>query len=148
MAGNWSESYASSAIRIDRLAPPAPVNDGTAEWINNRALEFKWKAGKSERGSRVFLKFKGVSDVATVRVNGIPCGTAWTAPYEVEVTSALKKGKNTLEIEVVRMTLQADVSHFGVTQFANKVTIDHGTGTNSSPNRVVNQRVDPLVKQR
>ena len=45
LAGNWSESYASSAIRIDRLAPPSPVNDGTAEWINNRALEFKWKAG-------------------------------------------------------------------------------------------------------
>lgn len=76
--------------------PKVRYYSGTAVY----STEFKWKAGKSERGSRVFLKFKGLSDVATVRVNGVPCGTAWTAPYEVEVTSALKKGKNTLEIEV------------------------------------------------
>ena len=76
--------------------PKVRYYSGTAVY----STEFKWKAGKSERGSRVFLKFKGLGDVATVRVNGVPCGTAWTAPYEVEVTSALKKGKNTLEIEV------------------------------------------------
>lgn len=61
---------------------------------------FKWKVGKSERGSRVFLKLNGLHDVAAVRINGVDCGTAWTAPYEVEVTQALKKGKNTIEIEV------------------------------------------------
>lgn len=62
---------------------------------------FKWKTGKSERDSRVFLKLGNVYNVASVRINGVPCGTAWTAPYEVEVTHALKKGKNTIEIEVV-----------------------------------------------
>ena len=34
-------------------------------------------------------------------MNGKDCGIAWTAPYEVEITGALKKGKNTIEIEVV-----------------------------------------------
>ena len=70
---------------------------GTAVYTST----FKWKVGKSERDSRVYLKLKGVHDVASVRINGISCGTAWTAPYEVEVTQALKKGKNTIEIEVV-----------------------------------------------
>ena len=65
------------------------------------SAEFKWKAGKSERDSRVFLKLGTVHDVAAVRINGMPCGTVWTAPYEVDVTSALKKGKNIIEIEVV-----------------------------------------------
>ena len=36
-----------------------------------------------------------------VWVNGKDCGIAWTAPYEVDITEALKKGKNTIEIEVV-----------------------------------------------
>jgi hypothetical protein len=36
-----------------------------------------------------------------VWVNGKDCGIAWTAPYEVEITGALKKGNNKIEIEVV-----------------------------------------------
>lgn len=62
--------------------------------------EFRWKPGKSERDSRVYLTLNGLHDVAKVQVNGIDCGTAWTAPNEVEVTQALRKGRNTLEIEV------------------------------------------------
>jgi len=48
----------------------------------------------------VCLSLGKVCNLATVRMNGIDCGTAWTAPYEVDITKALKKGLNTLEIEV------------------------------------------------
>ncbi|HET7732260.1 MAG TPA: glycosyl hydrolase, partial [Paludibacter sp.] len=48
----------------------------------------------------VCLSLGKVCNLATVRINGIDCGTAWTAPYEVDITKALKKGINTLEIEV------------------------------------------------
>ena len=33
-------------------------------------------------------------------MNGKDCGIAWTAPYEVEITGTLQKGKNVIEIEV------------------------------------------------
>jgi len=39
--------------------------------------------------------------MASVRVNGIYCGTAWTAPYRVDISAALKKGSNIIEIDVV-----------------------------------------------
>jgi hypothetical protein len=42
-----------------------------------------------------------VKDIAHVWINGKDCGIAWMAPYEVEITGALQKGKNTIEIEVV-----------------------------------------------
>ena len=48
----------------------------------------------------VCLSLGKVNNLASVRINGINCGTAWTAPYEVNITKALKKGNNTLEIEV------------------------------------------------
>lgn len=51
-------------------------------------------------GSRVWLNLDGVRDIATVRVNGKNCGIVWTAPYRVDITDAIKKGKNKLEIEV------------------------------------------------
>ena len=41
------------------------------------------------------------SGLAKVIVNGRDCGTAWCAPWEVEVTSAVKAGRNELEIRVV-----------------------------------------------
>ena len=49
---------------------------------------------------KIYMTLGKVCNLATVRVNGIDCGTAWTAPYEVDITKALKKGINTLEIEV------------------------------------------------
>jgi hypothetical protein len=50
---------------------------------------------------RAWLSLPNVKDIAHIWVNGKDCGLAWTAPYEVEITSALKKGKNKIEIEVV-----------------------------------------------
>ena len=35
-----------------------------------------------------------------MKVNGINCGTLWTPPYQIDITKALKSGKNTIEIEV------------------------------------------------
>ena len=49
----------------------------------------------------VRLSLPHVKDIAHVWVNGHDCGIAWTAPYEVDITNTLKKGKNTIEIEVV-----------------------------------------------
>lgn len=65
---------------------------GTAIYQSN----FSWKDTKE----KVFINLGKVCNLATVFVNGIDCGTAWTAPYEVNISNALKKGTNTLEIEV------------------------------------------------
>ena len=59
---------------------------------------FRWK---QRPDGRVLMQLPAVSDIAHVWVNGIDCGIAWTAPYEVDITRALRKGRNQLEIEVV-----------------------------------------------
>jgi hypothetical protein len=59
---------------------------------------FKYKVREA---GQVLLSLSGVKDIAHVWVNGQDCGIAWTEPYEVDITKALKKGKNKLEIEVV-----------------------------------------------
>ena len=60
---------------------------------------FRWKS-KVKEDQQVYLNLGKVCDLATVRVNGIDCGTIWTAPYRADITAALKKGVNELEIEV------------------------------------------------
>lgn len=48
----------------------------------------------------VYLSLGKICNLGSVKLNGVNCGTIWTAPYETEITSALKKGINSLEIEV------------------------------------------------
>jgi len=50
--------------------------------------------------TRLRLRLGEVHDVAAVRLNGVACGVAWTAPWEVELTEAVHAGENELEIEV------------------------------------------------
>ena len=61
-----------------------------------------WNLKKSEvPQGHAWLSLPNVKDIAHVWVNGKDCGIAWTAPFEVEITGALQKGKNRIEIEVV-----------------------------------------------
>lgn len=51
-------------------------------------------------GQRVRLDLGSVGDVAEVRVNGVAVGTAWKAPYRVDIPQALKSGANNVEVRV------------------------------------------------
>jgi hypothetical protein len=42
-----------------------------------------------------------IYNIASVKVNGIDCGTIWTAPYQVDISKALKEGPNSIMIAVI-----------------------------------------------
>jgi len=58
---------------------------------------FNWN-DKSDKS--IWLDLGKVNNLAEVYVNGIYCGTAWTAPYRVNIAKALKPGVNQLKIAV------------------------------------------------
>lgn len=51
----------------------------------------------------ISLNLGQVETVASVRVNGRNLGTIWTAPYAIDISSAIAKGRNTIEIEVANL---------------------------------------------
>ncbi len=53
-----------------------------------------------EKNARYLLKLGRVDMLAQVTVNNEDCGTAWCAPFEIDITAALKPGENTLRIAV------------------------------------------------
>lgn len=59
-----------------------------------------FQKNKRKGEEQIYLNLGKVCDLATVRVNGLDCGTIWTAPYRADITKAIKKGVNELEIEV------------------------------------------------
>ena len=77
-------------------------NDKVRYFSGHARYTTKWTVkNKKAVKNRAWIAFPDVKDIAHVWVNGKDCGYAWTYPYEVEVTGALKKGSNKIEIEVV-----------------------------------------------
>ncbi len=58
---------------------------------------FNWEEGQQDG---LWLHLGELANIATVKLNGKNCGTAWTFPYRVDLSNAIKKGGNTLQIEV------------------------------------------------
>ncbi len=52
---------------------------------------------------RVYLDLGNVQELADITFNGSNLGVAWIAPYRVEITKLLKRGKNLLEIDVTNL---------------------------------------------
>jgi hypothetical protein len=47
-----------------------------------------------------FLQTASLHDMATVKVNGIDCGTMWTKPNKLNILNAIRQGENKIEIIV------------------------------------------------
>ncbi|MCX6873683.1 MAG: hypothetical protein NTW21_07725 [Verrucomicrobia bacterium] len=53
--------------------------------------------------SRLVLDLDAVRDLANVRLNGRNLGIVWTAPWQLDITDAVKPGTNALEIRVTNL---------------------------------------------
>lgn len=71
---------------------------GTA--IYHKKFNLKFEAAK---GNRFVLDLGEVHEVAVVRLNGHDLGVLWDKPSRVDITSAVKEGRNNLEVTVVNL---------------------------------------------
>ena len=76
--------------------PGVKYFSGTAKYI--KTIEVP--AGFLGKGRTVELDLGVVKELARVIVNGKECGVAWHAPFKLDITSALKPGRNQLVIEI------------------------------------------------
>jgi hypothetical protein len=88
-------------VKIDSLKSWTSFADTSIKYYSGTAIysnTFQWD--RKLDNSYVTLLIDSVYNLATVKVNGIDCGTIWTYPYSVQISKALKQGTNTIEIEV------------------------------------------------
>jgi len=93
--------------------PAKPVVfDGLTDWIDNANDSVKYYSGtaiynnafrltKKVKGETYLLDLGDARAIAKVTVNGIDVGGAWTPPYQVDITRAIKPGLNKLKIKMV-----------------------------------------------
>ena len=112
LSGPWSVSFPPSGgappqVRLDTLAswtvsadPGVKYFSGTATY----AKEIQALPAWFKPGVRVVLDLGRVREIAEVSVNGKAVGgILWKAPFDADVTAALKPGANRLEIKVTNL---------------------------------------------
>jgi hypothetical protein len=75
--------------------PGIKYYSGTADYMQI----VKWNKNLAGH-KKVWLELGKVVNIASVSINGKPCGVVWTAPYRLDITDALKTGYNKVHIEV------------------------------------------------
>jgi Glycosyl hydrolases family 2, sugar binding domain len=107
--GPWQLSF-----QPNRGAPESISLAMLASWSNNADPGVKYFSGIGtysktinvpgewfEPGTSLWLDLGDVKDLAEVSVNGTPLGIVWHAPYRMDVTKALRRGKNELTIKAI-----------------------------------------------
>ena len=104
------------AFQRDRGAPATATFNNLASYTENTDTGIKYFSGTArytktitvpanafEKGTQLWIDLGAVKDLAEVVVNGKSLGIVWKKPFRVEATSALKAGKNTVEIKVTNL---------------------------------------------
>lgn len=108
VGGPWDVSFppnlgAPPKVRLAELESWTAHADEGVKYFSGTATYSKTvqaPRGWFRPGAKVLLHLGVVKDVAEVSVNGRAWGTLWKAPYQLEVTGALKPGANQLEIKI------------------------------------------------
>lgn len=102
ITGPWDVQYGAEKVAFEKLADWTTRPEEAIRHYSGVAIYRKsFDSPLTTHHSRLFLDLGTVHGLATVRLNGRTLGALWTAPWQLEVTDALRPGRNELEIEVV-----------------------------------------------
>jgi hypothetical protein len=111
MAGPWTVTFppnwgAPPQVRLDALSSWTSSTDPGVKYFSGTATytkEVQAAPAWFRPGTKVMLDLGKVKEIAEVSVNGKPLGIFWKAPFQADVTGALKPGANHLEIKVTNL---------------------------------------------
>jgi len=99
-----------------RGAPETAVFDTLGSWADSADFGIKYFSGSASYaksieipedaiapGARVWLDLGDVREIAEVAVNGKYMGIYWKTPFKIDVTGAIKPGRNRITIQVTNL---------------------------------------------
>jgi alpha-L-rhamnosidase len=107
--GPWNVSFQEkrgtpASVTLDKLVSWTDSADGGVKYFSGAGTYTKSVEAPADwfkPGARLWIDLGDVEDLAEVSVNGTSLGVVWHAPYRVDVTKALKPGKNEVTIKVI-----------------------------------------------
>ncbi|HEY3330244.1 MAG TPA: glycosyl hydrolase [Capsulimonadaceae bacterium] len=111
LAANWRLRFpggwgAPAVVSLDKLVSWTELVDDGAKHFSGTAIyetAFEMPANVIGHRDRLMLDLGTVKNLAEVIVNGRNLGVCWKEPFRVDVTDAVKPGRNTVEIKVTNL---------------------------------------------
>lgn len=106
LEGPWDVRFAPGwgapeSIQLERLVPwNEHPHEAVKHFSGTATYRKSFELSAVEAGGLVRLHLGELRHVGRVRVNGQDLGVLWTAPWQVELSGAVKPGQNDLEIDV------------------------------------------------
>jgi hypothetical protein len=108
LEGPWDLSFepnlgAPAKITVEKLTSWSDSSDDGVKYFAGKGTYTKTVEAPADwfvKGAHVWLDLGEVKNLAEVTVNHAPLGIVWKTPYRVDITRALKPGKNAIEITV------------------------------------------------
>jgi hypothetical protein len=109
MDGSWNVSFqpgrgAPASITMDKLISWPDSSDAGVKYFSGAGIYTQTIQASPDwfkKGAKLRIDLGDVKNLAEVTVNGKSLGIVWHAPYNVEVTDALKPGPNEVRIKVI-----------------------------------------------
>ncbi len=110
IAGPWDVTFppnwgAPAKITLDKLISWTDHADSGVKYFSGTATylkTFAWDS-KKQKGERYVLDLGDLKNFADVELNGQALSLLWKPPYRLDVTDALKTGKNTLRVKITNL---------------------------------------------
>lgn len=97
----FTPSYADAfKVRLDSLADWTKSDNNAIKYFSGSATYRKSFKYRGEGKGRTVIDLGSVGGIAKVTVNGTETPALWTPPYRTDITGSLRKGTNTIEVEV------------------------------------------------
>ena len=109
--GPWTVRFqegrgAPAKAEFNRLISFTESDNEGIRYFSGKAVytaSFKVKASDLKDSGRIILSLGEVHELASVKLNGKEVGGLWREPFEIDITSAVKKGENRVEITVANL---------------------------------------------
>ena len=108
-ANTWQLSFTeeqprvSSTYSLEGISTWETLGDSAAVTMGTGVYETTFKLSKADAQKTWTIDLGDVRESARVYVNGKLIGCAWAVPFTLDCRDALRKGKNTLRIEVTNL---------------------------------------------
>lgn len=91
----------SKAVEMQHLidwtsSPDSSIKYYSGTAVYSKSIKLKRKDVKED----LYLNVGEIHDLASIKINGKNVGVIWTEPHRIHISSATKKGKNTIEIGI------------------------------------------------
>lgn len=111
ISGPWKLRFLSGpgapkTLALDKLISWTKHDNPNVRYFSGTAAyrtEFSLPPEYLGKNSRVYLNLGVVKNLAAIRLNERECGLLWKVPFRLDVTTAVKPGKNELEVRVTNL---------------------------------------------